>query len=398
MRPRALAHGGVFVCALLVGLSAPVDAQQTVEQRLRQQQEELRSLRNEREELEKRMHEIRTSVHDLAEEVSNLDKQADVTARAVATLDRQLVALSADVDTATADLIRARDELVVKQAIRQRRLLDIYKRGRLYAFEALLSAESFAELVARYKYLRLLALRDRSLVERMEDLRDRIQSQRDLLVRLQRGLATSLNEKSEEERRLRALEDQRQTSLRQARRTQQQTEARLAQIARDESRLTNLLATLDAERRRAEARRPATDRSSTTFKPGAGGSLPWPVEGRLLYRFGRVVNPNNTAVKWNGVGIAAAAGTPVKAVTAGQVVVAEPFATYGLTVIVQHGGGDYSVYSSLDRIDVKKGQAVSRGTTLGTVGQNDPEMEAHLHFELRPQGRAVDPLDWLIRR
>ena len=396
MYARARAVTRLVGCAMLVGF--PAAAQQTVEQRLRQQQEELRSLRNEREELERRMREIRTSVHDLAEEVSNLDKQADVTARAVATLDRQLVALTADVDTATADLIRARDELVVKQAIRQRRLLDIYKRGRLYAFEALLSAESFAELVARYKYLRLLALRDRSLVERMEDLRNRMQSQRDLLVRLQRGLATSLQEKSDEERRLRALEDERQISLRQARRTQQQTEARLAQIARDESRLTNLLATLDAERRRAEARAPAASRSSTTFKPGAGGSLPWPVEGRLLYRFGRVVNPNNTAVKWNGVGIAAAAGTPVKAVTSGQVVVAEPFATYGLTVIVQHGGGDYSVYSSLDRIDVKKGQAVSRGTVLGTVGRNDPEMEPHLHFELRPQGRAVDPLDWLVRR
>lgn len=392
------ARGWMLACVLIGGAAVSAPAQQTVEQRLRQQQEELRSLRSEREELERRMREIRTSVHDLAEEVSNLDKQADVTARAVATLDRQLAALTADVDTATADLIRARDELVVKQAIRQRRLLDIYKRGRLYAFEALLSAESFAELVARYKYLRLLALRDRSLVERMEDLRDRVQSQRDLLVRLQRGLATSLHEKSEEERRLRALEDERQVSLRQARRTQQQTEARLAQLARDESRLTNLLATLDAERRRVEARRPATDRTSTTFKPGAGGSLPWPVDGRLLYRFGRVVNPNNTAVKWNGVGIAAAAGTPVKAVTAGQVVVAEPFATYGLTVIVQHGGGDYSVYSSLDRIDVKKGQAVSRGTTLGTVGRNDPEMEPHLHFELRPQGRAVDPLDWLVRR
>lgn len=388
----------VALAAALCLLGAPAGGQ-TADVRLRQQRDELLRLRAERSELESRMRDLRANVHDLAAEVANLDRQADLTARTVAALDRQLASLSADVDTATADLVRARDELAAKRAIRERRLIDIYKRGRLYAFEALLSAQSFAELVARYKYLRLLALRDRALVERMEDLRDRIGEQRQLLVRLQEGLELSRREKADEEHRLRVLETERQRSLRLAQRSQKQTEARLAEIARDEARLTSLITSLEAERRRIERMRPpSAARSATAMRPVDAGTFPWPAAGRLIYRFGRVVNPNNTAVKWNGIGIAAPIGSAVTAVLAGNVVVAEPFATYGLTVIIQHGGGDYSVYSSLDRIDVRKGQAVGRGAQLGTVGQNDPDMEPHLHFELRPQGRAVDPLDWLQRR
>jgi septal ring factor EnvC (AmiA/AmiB activator) len=381
-------------------LFSSLGAQQTPDARLRAQREELTRIRQERAELERRMNEIKSNVHDLSEEVSNIDRQADITARAVRALDAQLSSITAEVDTATADLVHAQDELVVKRAILERRLIDIYKRGPLYSFEALLSAQTFGELVARYKYLRLLALRDQTLVRRMEDLRNQIGKQRELLVRLQSGLALNRTEKAEEEQRLRRLEEQREQSLRQAKRTAKQTEARLAQISRDEARLTDLISAL--EKARLEAARAAPRNSpppaGSTLRTSDFGKLNWPVDGTIIYRFGRVVNPNNTTVKWNGIGISAARGTPVKSIAAGQVVVAEPFATYGLTVIIQHGGGDYSVYSSLASIDVTKGSAVTRGQVVGSVGTNDPELEPHLHFEIRPRGRAVDPLTWLQDR
>jgi septal ring factor EnvC (AmiA/AmiB activator) len=108
------------------------------------------------------------------------------------------------------------------------------------------------------------------------------------------------------------------------------------------------------------------------------------------------VNPNNTTTRWNGIGIAAPEGTPVRAIASGQVVVAEAIGTYGLTVIVQHGGGDYSVYGSLSRADVRKGQSIRKGQVVGAVGASDPDLQSHLHFEIRRgRGVAVDPLEWL---
>ena len=368
--------------------------QQTPEARLRAQRNELERIRREREQLEQRMAQLQSSVHDLSEELTILERQADATARVVRSLDTQLAAINREVGDATGNLVRAEDELVVKRAILRRRLADIYKRGPLYSVEVLLSAETFGELVARYKYLHLLARRDRALVGRVEQLRNQIRRQRQLLVRLRNDIEQNRGEKAAEERRLRDLERQREASLVAARRGAQQTRARLERIARDEARLTDVIANLEAERRRAAAA-PNARREASTFSTRDLGRLDWPVEGDIIYRFGRVVNPNNTTTRWNGIGIAAETGAPVKAIASGQVKVAQPFGTYGLTVIVQHSGGDYSIYGSLSRIDVQQGAIVSKGQVLGAVGAADPELPPHLHFEIRPGGRAVDPLEWL---
>ena len=139
--------------------------------------------------------------------------------------------------------------------------------------------------------------------------------------------------------------------------------------------------------------------SRSTLKTSDLGRLDWPVEGSILYQFGRLINPNNTTTRWNGIGIAAAEGTSVRTVSAGTVALTdESFGTYGRTVVIQHGGNDYSIYSSLGKILVAKGAKVTQGQTIGTVGKSDPDMEPHLHFEMRPGQRAVDPLEWLRSR
>jgi murein hydrolase activator len=175
-----------------------------------------------------------------------------------------------------------------------------------------------------------------------------------------------------------------------------QTEKRLAQIEKAEARLTSVIASFEEARRRAEARPNAPAPTTSTLRTSDLGRLDWPVEGQVLYRFGRVVNPNNTTTRWNGIGIGAPVGTPVRAISGGTVAVAEAIGTYGLTVIVQHGGGDYSVYGSLGRVDVKRGATVRKGQIIGTVGAADPDLDPHLHFEIRrARGVAVDPLEWL---
>ena len=366
--------------------------------RIREQREELERIRRERAELESRMRRLQGTAHDISEERNNLDRQADATEAAVRSLDRQLIAIDEGLGETTADLVMAQDELSLKRAILRKRLGDVYKRGPLYTVQALLTAQSFGELVSRYKYLHLLALRDRAIVTRVESLESRIGSHRTQLVRLQGEMAMSRAEKAEEEKRLRVLEQERSVSLKSVERQAKQAATRLAQLSKDEARLGSLIATLEAARKKAEAARapgaPAPTATST-LRTTDVGHLNWPVDGTIIYRFGRVINPNNTSIRWNGVGIAATPGTAVRAVAQGEVMVAEAIGTYGQTVIIQHGGGDYSVYGSLGSIEVTKGQQVTKGQAIGTVGATDPELPAHLHFEIRPKGRAMDPLVWL---
>lgn len=378
----------------------PPSAQRSAE-RIREQQLELERLRQERRTLEQRMADYRRNAQNVAAERQNLERQAQATARVVRSLDSQLGTLYNEVENLNASLVRSQDELMIKRAILTRRVQEIYKRGPLYTLEALLSAESFGALVARYKYLHLVAQRDRALVQRVEQLNRQIAEQRAMLVRLQGDVEMNRREKAEEEARLRRLELQRGRTLAQIEAQQRAAQQRLQQIARDEQRLTNVIAALEESRRRAEAAatRAGAAPSASAITTADLGRLDWPVEGSIVYRYGRVVNPNNTSITWNGIGIAAAAGTPVKAIADGEVVFAELAGTYGLTMIVQHGGGAYSMYASLQEIHVRRGGRVTKGQTLGTVGQADPDLPPRLHFEIRPNGgRAVDPLDWLRRQ
>jgi septal ring factor EnvC (AmiA/AmiB activator) len=370
-------------------------------ERIRSEQAELERLRQERATLERRMRELQSSARNITAERQNLERQATATARVVRSLDDQLSSLFEEVSTVNSSLVRTQDELAVKKATLRRRVNEIYKRGPLYTLEALLSAESFGALVGRYKYLHLVAKRDRALLERVQSLNQQVTSQRFLLVRLQSDVESNRREKADEEARLRRLEMQRGRTLAQVQAQSRQAQQRLQQVVRDEQRLSNVIEALEASRRRAEAAgarsgAPAAVNSLTTADLGR---LDWPVDGNIVYRFGRVMNANNTSITWRGIGIGAAMGSSVKAVADGEVVFAEPFGTYGNMLMLQHGGGAYSVYASLDAFRVRKGQRVKKGDVIGTVGQADPDMPPHLHFEIRPIGRGpVDPLDWLRRQ
>lgn len=375
----------------------PPSAQEAAS-RLRQEQAELERLRQERQSLEERMRNLQNSARDVAAERQNLERQAVATSRLVRSLDQQLGSLIAEVGGVNASLVRTQDELFIKRATLRRRVNDIYKRGPLYNLEALLSAESFGALVARYKYLSLVARRDRAILARVETLSGQITAQRFLLVRLQGDMEANRQQKADEEARLRRLELQRGRSLAQIEAQARTAQQRLTQVVRDEQRLTSVIAALEDARRRAEARSGSAPVAGSITTADLG-RLDWPVEGTIVYRYGRVVNPNNTSITWNGMGIGAELGTAVRVIADGEVVYAEPAGTYGNTVIVQHGGGAYSTYSSLQEIRTPRGTRVTKGQVIGTVGQADPDMPPHLHFEIRPQGlRAVDPLDWLRRQ
>ena len=389
------ARRGALCCGLLFSSYLPAQQTEGAEARVNAQRDELARIRAERDELEKKMSGLQNTAHELRDEVNLLDKQQDATSRMVSSLDQQLVAITDEVKTTTGDLQKSEHEATMKRTVLQRRLIEIYKRGPLYSAEVLFSAQSVGQLVARYKYLHLLALRDKGLVHRLDELHQKIESQRVQLVRLQSSVIENRSAKEQEAARLAELEKLQARNLSRVQQDAKRTKARLAELEKSEARLNNFIASFEAERRRASGRGGTVTLSPSSIRTTDIGRLDWPVNGAFLYRFGRYVNPNNTTTRWNGIGIRAPVGTAVKSVSAGTVAYAGPMGTYGNTVILEHGGGDYSVYGSLDRIDVRKGTRVIKGQALGTVGISDPALGSHLHFEIRRGGPAVDPAEWL---
>ena len=168
-------------------------------------------------------------------------------------------------------------------------------------------------------------------------------------------------------------------------RSARSTERRLTALQKDEARLNGLLAALERARRDELARGAlrgavAGPGSITTADLG---KLDWPVEGTIVYRFGRDTLPSGGIIRWNGVGIAAPVGTPVHAVEAGKVRLVGQFGTYGLTIVLEHGNGYYSVYSHLQSAAVKLGATVTKGADDRHGGRRE--------LRLRPAPALRDP-------
>ena len=127
------------------------------------------------------------------------------------------------------------------------------------------------------------------------------------------------------------------------------------------------------------------------------GDLPWPVAGPVLTRFGRSTTGSfGTSIQRNGIEIGAASGTPIHAVHGGTVAYAAPFTGYGVMVILDHGQDAFTVYGHLAGTALRPGAVVNRGQLVGTSGAT-PAGEAAAYFEVRIDGRPVNPVQWLRR-
>jgi len=364
------------------------------DQQLRDNQRRLEDIRRERTQVEQELERLRTEAHSLSDELANIERQKETTNRIVNELDRQINSLSDQIDRTTVDLLLAQDALEEKRAVLERRLVDIYKRGPLYAYQVLLAAESFGDLLSRYKYLYLVSRQDRLLANDMFKLQRRIARERQTLVDARDALGRRKHERTDELQRYLAIEHTREASLRQTRRSEREAAQRLSQLERDEKSLNDRIVALERARREAEARGAVTAAASITTADL--GQLDWPVEGKIVYQFGTAAGPNNTRIPWHGIGIAAPAGTPVRAIASGTVSLAGPLGTYLKSVLLDHGGGYYTFYGYLSDATVTKGERVVKGQTLGHVGGESSDRGPHLHFEIRGQGGiALDPINWL---
>lgn len=404
--PRTRLWSIIRVIAVAVALFAfdgpgtPLGAQQT---ELEQSRQRLDQIRRERERLRIQQQRLAGQVTDAGAALRNIERQREATNRIVNAIEEQIGGLGSQLERSAAELALAQDNLVERRAVLRRRLADIYKRGPLYTFQVLLAAESFGDLLTRYKYLYLTSRQDRSLMEDVEQLTKRVQRERNTLLGIRSELDRRRDEREAELERFARLADERQVQIRTLGRRSTQTRQQLTALERDEARLNDVLA---AFARRANAARAAAPRTGTAAPPVAAtlstadlGKLDWPVEGRIIYQFGRDTLRNGGVIIWNGIGIAAPAGTPVTAVEAGTVAMAQRLGTYGLSVIVEHGDGYYSLYMQLKSAAVSPGQKIIKGQTVGTVGGENSDRGAHLYFEIRGKNQiALDPMVWLRRR
>jgi murein hydrolase activator len=364
----------VCVSALVaVGLSAQTPRQDTQSRRVR---ERIQALQREAEQLAGQSRTLLGDLHRLEVERDLRTEDAKQAEAAAAAAQQSLVTTTTRITV----LEQQRDAQLPDM---RRQLIDIYKRGRTGYAQLLFGASDVREFA-----------RATRAVASLSTINERRLKEHRATVEALRAERTALEQQTAD---LRA----RQKEAEQARTAAQRAIAsRTALIARIDSR-RDLAAQYAGElqvaydRLQQQINTPRAPRLDVPLAPFRG-ALDWPVIGRVTSRFGQTDRPDGAAVR-NGIEIAAPEGTFVRAVHGGTVAFAGLFTGFGTLVILDHGGNNFTLYGYLSSLAVDRGAVVDAGADLGRTGSG-PGSVPGLYFEVRVDGRQVDPLQWLKPR
>ena len=269
-------------------------------------------------------------------------------------------------------------------------LVDIYKRGRSGYARMLFSAGDLREFARATRAVSALsAINER----RIEEHRKTVDAMRQERAAFEQK-AKELQAKTAEARRAKSAAD---GAVASASELIRQIDSRRDMTAQYVGELQDAYGKLQQQVTALSTEKPAgAEPVAVPLRPFQG-ALDWPVQGRIIGFFGQPSNRLGGGAVRNGIEIAADEDTPVRAIHGGSVGFAGPFTGFGTLVILDHGGNGYSLYGYLASTALEQGQTVETGAEVGRVGLA-PAGPPTLYFEMRIDGRSVNPVQWLKPR
>jgi septal ring factor EnvC (AmiA/AmiB activator) len=407
MKGRAAAAAALAL-AFLVTLAAqpPATAQKLgsgelgdKERTLQQKQKQLREERAKAAEARKRE-------AGILSELEAIDKRLGEKRRQVAALDGRTRKAQAEVTGLQGEIGRLERERRDQQEALERRLRALYKlQSQGGVLPLLLSGDDPVARAVRLRHLTTLATVDARTIQEYRVTSEGLADRRERVEGRRRELA-SLRSEAEAERAAADHEAaKRRALLAKVRDERAYHDRMVSELSEATRRLEAFIRDLQARQRRAVAKPPSTERPrSAPGEAGSGlgalrGRLAWPAEGRIVGEFGPQVHPRfGTKTFRNGIDIAVAEGTAIAAVHGGHVVYTGWFRGYGNLIILDHGNEYFTLYAHVAEIKVAEGDDVKQGQVVGTVGDTGSLQGPRLYFEVRHQGRPVDPVQWLRPR
>jgi septal ring factor EnvC (AmiA/AmiB activator) len=374
--------GVVVLCVPILAQSPALSDRDRAAAAARRTEERLRGLQREADALAAQE---RTVLIDLRK--LELDRQISV--EQLGRVERDRVAVQQKLDEAETRAAMLAQEAAAQLPDVEARLAQLYKMGRAGYWRLLLNVDDLQALGRAYRTASAMTEIDRARVRAHYATLDALAVERKALQTRAEEIATLQAEAV----RVRAAADKAvaaRSALVDAIDARRDLNVQLVgELQAAQEKLQASLAQIDAGRGGAAAPLP--------LRPFQG-DLPWPTPGRVLRPFGKQPTSRfGTAIVRNGMEIGANEGQPVRNIHEGTVAFADQFEGYGNLVIVDHGSRGYSLYGYLGSVGATRGQRIDPLAVVGTVGRN-PGGNSALYFELRVDGTAVDPLQWLKKR
>jgi len=419
----------------LIGLLFSISFSQKLSD-IQSKREELNRIRKEIEQLDKKLKETLSKEKQNLNVIDEYDKQVKLIQELLKKLNEEEKRLSEEIRIREIELSNAEKELNDLRNEYEKNIVNLYKFGRKNPFELLLTSQSVNQALIRYKYLEKFTIDRKRRIELINQKAKEVSEEKSKLESVLNEKERLKNEKSIEETQLQTKIKEKRSVVSELRKDR---EAILKDLERKKQSAQKIAALIDqlieqkrkeeiAARERAlerkrqqelQRQKSSTENKNLTKKETTisennendlflelpqfssfsrmRGNLPWPVNGRIVNKFGEQRNPLLNTVTLNfGIDIATPYGTPVRAVADGRVSIVHWLPGYGNIIIITHSENYRTVYAYLSEILVNEGDIVKRGDVIAKSGESlTGEM---LHLEIWKEREKQNPELWLARR
>ena len=392
----------IILVFLFFGTVNSQSSQRDYSEELRYQNDAINKMKKEIEELSSKLRKANINETTTSKRITNLDEELALVNKLIQSLKKEENSNRTKVNNLKGRIKIKEDELELLRGRYEQRIINTYLKGRVSDLEKVLSSTSWRQAVYRTQYLKIISSIEQTMTKEIEGILLTINKDKLKLESLLRQSISLKRDKQKQMTSLRKMRIRREKELNRIR----QDKSALANYMQEKSAGVKQLESIikkvledKARSEREERIRQQQQALKTKEFNLLKGQLPWPTEGRVILKFGKQWNPRlKTTTDNPGIDIKGQPGSPIRSTMSGIVTTITYIRGYGTTVIIDHGGGFYTVYSHVTNIQTQVDSEVRSGDVIAYMGDSGSVNGSKLHFEVWGKGQKLDPEKWLMKK
>ena len=394
----------IFIYIILVSFCVlnAQSPQRDYNEELRYQNDAINKMKKEIEELSSKLRKANINETTTSKRITNLDEEIALVNKLIQSLKKEETSNRNKVNVLKDRIKTKEDELELLRTRYEQRIVNTYKKGRVSDLEKVLSSTSWRQAVYRTQYLKIISSIEQKMTKDIENILLAINKDKLKLESLLRQSISLKRDKQKQMTSLRKMRIKREKELNRIRQDKsalanymQEKSAGVKQLESIIKKVLEDKARFEREERIRQQQQALKTKEFNLLK----GQLPWPTEGRVISKFGKQWNSRlKTTTDNPGIDIKGQPGSPIRSTMSGVVTTITYIRGYGTTVIIDHGGGFYTVYSHVTNIQTQVDSEVRSGDVIAYMGDSGSVNGSKLHFEVWGKGQKLDPEKWLIKK
>jgi murein hydrolase activator len=386
----------VLFFSLLITKITDADAQSIS---IEQEQEKLNQI-------EQRKKAIQQELNRLQKEETDYQKSLENIQHLLSKAEKELQIAESNYDNTLKQIKKLEEELEVEHGkldlqliILENRLKQFYKYNNITYLAVLLNSKDFSQFLNRYRYLEQILANDANIVSQVKEQVAIVKSQRDSLYNKKEITKLLEQEIKKEKENIKISIEAKNRYIDRIEEEQKNQLAKLEELDKSSAQIKEIIELAYREKEKAkqpqQQSKDETTRVEVTLKPQKG-IFQLPLKGAIISNYGQQKQEELNAYIFNsGIDINAPLGETVRAANFGRVIYIGNIKGYGDIIILDHGGNVTTLYAHLSKVLVQMNDQVTKGQMIGQVGTSGGMESPRLHFEVRVEGKPVDPFEWL---